>query len=206
MYKLKAYKAKDKEAVLDFIDQHPFASITSCTQDGEYYATQLPLLLRRTAKGLYLEGHLMRDTDHYRAFVHTKKVLVLFTGPHCYVSASWYKNPYSGSTWNYMSVQAKGSLQIMNDDDLLHFMDALTLKYENHNASSPTYLKNLPDKYVRRLMPMIAGIRIKVDDLDHTFKLSQDKDKESFANIIKALENADAYSKLVAEEMLKLNK
>ena len=204
MYNLKSYKAKNEDEVFEFMENYPFASITVCDANGEYYSTQVPLLLVKNEDGLYLEGHIMKATDHYKAFAENPKVFVLFTGPNAYVSASWYANPYSGSTWNYMSVQVKGTLQFMNDEELTQFMDKLTLKYEANNHSSPTYIKNLPDNYVNRLMPMIAGIKIKVEHLDHAFKLSQDKDKASFSNIIKQLKQKDSNSKQLAAEMEKI--
>jgi len=206
MYNLKPYKANSKEDVLPFMEDHPFASITVCTPDGEYYSTQVPLLMDRRDDGIYLEGHVMKDTDHYAAFTQNPKVIVLFTGPNAYVSASWYKNPQSGSTWNYMSVQVKGKIEFMKEEELSQFMDKLTLKYETYNTSSPTYIKNLPEDYVSRLMPLIAGIKIKVDHLDHTFKLSQDKDQTSFDNIIEQLQQRDSNSKQVAAEMEKLQR
>lgn len=203
MYNQKPYKAKSEEDVLNFLKSYPFASITVFA-NGDYHSTQIPFLLNQQEDQLYLEGHVMKDTDHYKAFLQNNNVFVLFTGPNCYVSASWYKNPQSGSTWNYMSVQVKGTLEFMTNEELSRFMDKLTLKYEAHNANSPTYIKNLPEDYVNRLMPMITGIKIKVNHLEHTFKLSQDKDKISFDNIIKQLRQKGFNAKQVAAEMQKL--
>lgn len=205
MYDLKPYKAQKDEDVLAFIEHHPFALICGSTDvRSSYSATHLPFLLDRREEGLFLQAHLMKHTDHYKTFEKNKDVLVVFSGPHCYVSASWYTHPHSGSTWNYMSVQAQGKISIMSEKELLQFMDKLTLKFESGNTNSPTYIKNIPEEYVSRLMPAIVGIEIKIEKLEHTFKLSQDKDDESYENIIKHLEQRDANSKLVAQEMKKL--
>jgi len=206
MYNLKPYKAKSKEEVLGFMEKYPFASITVCSPDGEYHSTQVPFLLNSSEGDLYLEGHVMKATDHYKAFTQNPNIFVLFTGPNCYVSASWYANPQSGSTWNYMSVHIKGTLEFMNEEELSQFMEKLTLKYESYNSSSPTYIKNLPENYVKRLMPMIAGIKVKVDHIDHTFKLSQDKDQASFNTVIEQLKQRDSNAKQVAAEMEKLKR
>jgi transcriptional regulator len=206
MYDLKVYKARKEEAVLDFIENHPFALICGVNASSKYSATHLPFLLDRREDGLYLQAHLMKHTEHYNTFLHNKDVLVVFSGPHCYISASWYTNPHSGSTWNYMSAHVYGKIRFMKDDELYRFMDKLTLKFESNNPESPTYIKNIPDDYVNKLMPAIVGIEIKVDKLEHTFKLSQDKDIKSFDTIIENLQKKDVNSQLVAEEMQKLKK
>ncbi len=204
MYDLKPYKAKSDEEVLTFIENNPFALICAVDDTSSYCATHLPFLLDRREEGLFLQAHVMKHTDHYKAFEHNKDVLVAFLGPHCYVSASWYTKPHSGSTWNYMSVHAHGKVRFMSDEELLQFMDKLTLHFESGNTNSPTYIQNIPKDYTNRLMPAIAGIEIKIEKLEQTFKLSQDKDDESFGNIIEQLEKRDTNSKLVAQEMKKL--
>jgi transcriptional regulator len=60
----------------------------------------------------------MKGNDHHKAFLANPNVLVRFYGPHCYVSASWYTNPQQGSTWNYITVHAKGELNFLDDSEL----------------------------------------------------------------------------------------
>lgn len=98
MYSLPYFTEKDSAKVLAFMQANPFALITGL---GEQYpvATQIPLEIVVADDGkIVLSGHLMKNTDHHKAFVNNNQVLVIFTGPHCYVSASWYNNPQSAST------------------------------------------------------------------------------------------------------------
>ena len=142
----------------------------------------------------------MRHSDHHKAFEENPNALCVFTGPHAYVSASWYTKPQNASTWNYMSVHAKGKLRFLGQDDLLHILEETTRHYEN-NDESPASYHHLPHDYVERLSKAIVGFEIEVVALDHVFKLSQNRDETSYGNIITQLEKGDAEAKGVAAEM-----
>lgn len=200
MYNLPYFKEKEGAVVLAFMKQHSFALIMGVDGEQKPVATQIPLLFVERDGQLFLHGHIMKGTDHHRAFEKNKEVLAVFTGPHAYVSASWYENKQQASTWNYMTVHAKGELLFLDDAALLVMLDELTSHYEN-NPSSPSLYKELPDEYVRRLTKAIVAFEIKVTSLDHVFKLSQNRDKKSFENIVERLQNGDYESKAVAEAM-----
>jgi transcriptional regulator len=119
------------------------------------------------------------------------------------VSASWYTNPQIGSTWNYMSVHVQGEIRFMNPDELMAFMRKLTLKFENGNTDSPTFYDNLPDSFLSKMMPAIAGIEIQARKLDNVFKLSQNRDEQSYLNIMARLEAQGPGSQFIANEMRK---
>lgn len=107
MYNISYFKEKEQQVILEFIEQFPFAFLTGSFLSGEQVATQVPVILVEREGELYLQGHIMRNTDHHKALMENPNALLVFTGPNCYVSASWYSNPQMGSTWNYMSVQVK---------------------------------------------------------------------------------------------------
>ncbi len=94
MYKFSYYTEKDNEKVIAFMKENSFAIITGPGNDYPV-ATQIPLDIKEHNGKILLKGHLMRNTDHHKAFVKNENVLVIFSGPHCYVSASWYVNPHS---------------------------------------------------------------------------------------------------------------
>lgn len=201
MYNLPYYKEKDAGVVSDFIKAHPFAMITGVDEQQRPVATQIPVLFSEREGNLYLRGHLMKGNDHHKAFLANKNVLVLFTGAHCYVSASWYSNPQMGSTWNYMTVHAKGELVFLDDSELPGLLAELTAHYEKQD--SPASYQNIPDEYLGRMMKAIAAFEIKVTSMDHVFKLSQNRDKDSFDNILSKLSNGNADEQAVAAEMNK---
>jgi transcriptional regulator len=152
---------------------------------------------------LFLQGHIMRNTDHHKAFIENPNALLVFTGPGCYVSASWYSNPQIGSTWNYMSVHVAGQVTFMPNEALIAFMRKLTLKFEKGNAESQTIYDNLPDSFLNKMMPAIVGFEIKAEKIENVFKLSQNRDEKSYLNIIAKLEEEGGNSTLIASEMRK---
>lgn len=203
MYHFSYFKEKDKQAILDFIEENPFAFMTGSFSSGAQIATQIPVLLEERDGELYLQGHIMRNTDHHKAFVENPNALLVFTGPSCYVSASWYSNPQIGSTWNYMSVHVAGQVKFMSEEELIAFMQKLTLKFEKGNDQSPTFYKNMPDSFLSKMMPAIVGFEIKADKIENVFKLSQNRDEKSYLNIISKLQAIGGSSALIAREMIK---
>src|SRR5882724_11632902 len=106
MYDIPYFKASGQEEVIEYMRAHPFAMICGADQNGKPVATQVPFLFEQREDKLYLLGHVMKKQDHTKAFFQNPDVLVVFTGAHSYVSASWYENKQIASTWNYQSVQA----------------------------------------------------------------------------------------------------
>jgi transcriptional regulator len=203
MYNFSYFKEKDKRTLLQFMADNPFAFLTGSTLSGQQVATQIPVLVEEREGDVYLQGHIMRNTDHHKAFVENPHALIVFTGPSTYVSASWYKNPQIGSTWNYMSVHVGGIMNIMTDAELIQFMKKLTLKFEKGNLQSQTIYDNLPDEFLNKMMPAIAGFEIKAEKFQNVFKLSQNRDEESYLNIIAKLEELGGNSATIALEMKK---
>ena len=199
MYKFSYYTEPDIEKVTTFMKANAFALITGM---GEKYpvATQIPLAIKLIDDKLFLEGHLMRKTDHHLAFEKNDKVLVLFTGPHCFVSASWYSNPSVGSTWNYITVHAKGTITFMNEEGTYNAVKAVSDQYEGTQSAGS--FDSLPAAYIDHMMKAIVGFSIEVDHIDNVFKLSQNRDIVSQKNIIEQLKKrGDDHSTMIAEEM-----
>lgn len=203
MYHFSYFKENDQQEILKFLEQNPFAFLTGSFNSGTQVATQIPLLFDVRDGALYVQGHIMRNTDHHKAFIENPNALVVFTGPDCYVSATWYSNPQTGSTWNYMSVHLQGKIRFMTNDELIQLMRRFTLKFEKGNTASQTIYDNLPESFLSNMMPAIAGFEIKAENLDNVFKLSQNRDEKSYLNIISRLEAVGGKSALIAEEMKK---
>lgn len=203
MYNLSYFKEDDRQALLQFVHDHPFAFLTGSTATGKQVATQVPVLMEVRDNKIFLHGHIMRQTDHHKAFQENPQVLAVFTGPHTYVSATWYTNPVSGSTWNYMSVHMRGTMRFGTEKELMELMKKLTLRFENNNTSSPTIFDNLPEEYKKHMLPAIVAFEIEVEEMENVFKLSQNRDEVSYQNIIKQLEKQGGDSALIAEEMKK---
>jgi transcriptional regulator len=203
MYDLPHHKAKDAGDIEAFLDRHPFAFLTGCDAGNRPVATQVPVFLEELNGKKVLRGHIMRNTDHHKAFLHNENVLVVFSGKHTYVSATWYSNPYLASTWNYMSVHVEGKIRFLDDAGLEDVLRMTTLHFENYDRASTTVFDNLPASFKQRVMHAIVGFEIEILDMKSVFKLSQDRDYESYRNIIEKLKLQGGDGQVIAEEMEK---
>lgn len=206
MYNLPYYKEKNEQVVQDFLNQYPFAFLTGCDAENKPIATQVPVFVEEVNGKKILRGHIMKNTDHHKAFLHHENVLVVFTGKHSYVSATWYSNPHTASTWNYMSVHAKGIIRFLDDEALVDVLRMTTLHFEDQDPTSETIFDNLPLAYRQKLMQAIVAFEIEIVEMDTVFKLSQNRDFESYQNIIKKLKEQDEDGRVIAAEMEKRTK
>jgi len=200
MYHLPYFKEKDPGQVIAFMHQHPFVMLTGADANGKPVATQVPLMITAKEGQMIFRGHIMRQTDHHKAFAQNPQVLAIFTGPHTYVSASWYQDPQQGSTWNYISVQAQGRLRFMEEAELREVLRNTTTHFEN-DPHSPAAYEKLPEEYIQRLIKAIVGIEITVTAIDNVFKLSQNRDEASYHHIMDKLKEGDADAQKIAGEM-----
>lgn len=202
MYSLPHFTEKDPAKIIAFMKENSFAIITGV---GKQYpvATHVPLevVVEKDGK-IILSGHLMKNTDHHKAFVSNSEVLVIFNGPHCYVSASWYNNPQSASTWNYMTVHAKGKITFTDDKGTYKAIKAVTDKYEG--IATAAAFNTMSKEYIDKMLQAIKGFTIEVERLDNIFKLSQNKSQVEQINIIEQLKKtADSNCINFAHEMQK---
>ena len=200
MYNLPYFKANNHGEVIEFMHQHPFIILSGVDADNKPVATHVPILFEEKEDKLFFVGHIMKQTDHHKAFEKNDNVLAIFTGPHTYVSASWYSNQKQASTWNYLTVHAKGKLNFLGEGQLLSILKRTTEKFEN-NPASPSAFEELPADYVQKLAKAIVAFEIEVIDIDDVFKLSQNRDKQSHENIREKLKQGDADSQQIAELM-----
>ena len=202
MYKFDYYTEKNNDAVIAFMKEYPFAIITAF---GEQYpvASHIPLDIEINEEGkIFLSGHIMKKTDHHKAFEKNDNVLVIFNGPHTYISASWYSTPQIASTWNYMTVHVKGKIKLLDETATYNAIKNITNKYEGTETAAS--FDKLDDGYINQMLKAIIAFTIEVESMENTFKLSQNRDEQSRVNIIKQLKKrGDENSLQIANEMWK---
>ena len=202
MYNYPHYKEQDKAKVIEFMRNHSFIMLIGCDKSSRIEATQIPVLIEERDGKIFLEGHLARKSDHHKAFEENPDVLALFTGPHVYVSGSWYAgNPHQASTWNYISVHARGKIKFLDENNLTELLRKLSLHYENNNSASTTIYDNLPAEYLEKLKKAIVAFEIVVTKLENVFKLSQNRDEKSYDNIIAELKKQDGDARTIGKLM-----
>ncbi len=199
MYKLPHFTEENEDVVFDFMNRNSFAIITG--YDGHFpVATHVPLEVEKEGETIIITGHMMKNTDHHKAFLQNENVLVIFNGPHCYVSASWYNKKQVASTWNYIDVHAKGKIKFTDEEGTKKIIESITDKYEG--TESEAAFHKLSAEYVDRLVKAIIGFKIEITEMENVFKLSQNHDIETRKSIINNLMlRADSDSHEIAVEV-----
>ncbi|AVK84919.1 protease [Lysinibacillus sp. B2A1] len=204
MFIPKYYKVTDVEEIKKFIRLNAFATIVSIKK-GRPIATHLPLLLSKQGDDYYLTGHLAYGNPQWRTFQETDEVLVMFQGPHAYISSSWYEQE-NVPTWNYQSVHVYGKAETFEGKELEKDLSNLLEKYEKHREH-PVLWETLSPQLLEQELKGIVGVKIKVQDIQAAYKLSQNRNKEDYSNIIHQLyEENDSNACAIAEEMKRLER
>jgi len=186
MYHLKHFKAESEQEVIAFMKAHPFITLCGVDNNNMPVATHLPVLLEERDGEVFLLAHAMRKQDHTMAFAQNPNVLAIFSGKHAYISASWYETKNVASTWNYKAVHAKGVVRFLDDKGLYEVLVKLTSHFEG-TTESPAAVKHMDEKYVADNMKAIVAFEIALTDIQHVFKLSQNRNEADKEKIVDAL-------------------
>jgi transcriptional regulator len=200
MYVPKLFAVEDLATLQDFMEEFNFATIVT-QRDGELTASHVPFLLDRSVEPYgTLRAHVAIKNPQLEDFRSGAQALVIFQGPHTYVSPSWYVNPENVPTWNYTVVHAYGVPKILDRDALVALLKNLVGKHERPFEKPWDFDPN--DAFMQRQMPHIAGFEIKIEKLQGKFKLNQNRTPEDRAGVIDALSKSeDPLQREVAKRM-----
>jgi transcriptional regulator len=196
MYIPKYFKIDDEKVLYDFIEENSFATLVS-QHNGEPYATHLPLVLDKE-KGL-LTGHFARPNGQWQD-IENQTVLVIFQGPHCYISPSWYETNQAVPTWNYVAIHVYGQMELVEDDqEIIHSLANMVYQYD-----SSYQLKEVDSSLIEGMSRGIVGFKIQIEKIEGKAKLSQNHSVDRQELVIKQLENtSDQNNKQIAALMKK---
>jgi transcriptional regulator len=201
MYIPKAFREDDINMLHAFMRAYSFATLVT-QQDGIPFASHLPFLLD-TERGLCgtLLAHMARANPQWHVLDGSQEVLVIFQGPHAYISPSWYEVELSVPTWNYAAVHAYGLPRLIEEKSAL--FDLLKTLVQTHEAQfEKPWPFQLPDEYVQKMVQGIVGFEIQVTRLEGKFKLSQNRTASEQETVIAALhDRPDSLSMGVAALM-----
>lgn len=202
MYTANYNRNENVEEIREFIRTNSFGILVN-TLNGKPWATHIPILLETNDAGQdVLVGHIARANPQWHNFEAQPEVLAIFTAHHAYISSSWY-NHENVPTWNYIAVHCYGKIRIMEGKALYQSLKRLMDKYEAYSAN-PMRLENMTEKMVQAQMRGIVGFEIPIEDMQASYKLSQNRKDEDYQNVIRELEKrGDENSKKIAEEMRK---
>ena len=171
----------------DFMRRHDFATLVSASADG-LVTSHVPVLTRIEGSALTVVGHVARANTHWQVMDGATPAVVIFHGPHGYVSPTWYETAPAVPTWNYGVVHAHGRPVVLNDEAFLRgVLDALVERYE---ASRPNgwRTQDVPSADYQRMLGAIVGFQMRVERLDSKFKLGQNRSVEDRRRTIAGLE------------------
>jgi transcriptional regulator len=200
LYIPKYYREEDRQKILAFLMQNNFAALV--TFDGEKpIATHTPVEVVESEKGWTIYGHLSRANTQKKTFG-GQEVLLIFQGPHTYISARWYTE-VDVPTWDYMIVHVYGKVREIQGDELYSVLSRLV---QNHESNTSYRLEGLPQNMVQKEIKGVFGFAVDVTRIDGGYKLSQGKTGEERRNIVSELEKrGNEHSKEIAEAIRERN-
>jgi transcriptional regulator len=177
-------RVEDRAVALAFMQANPFALLISMTETGPF-ATHLPILAREVRGQLQLRGHVAKANPHWRSITQDQESLVIFHGPHAYISPSLYEIRESVPTWNYAAVHIYGVGSAFTEEARLNqFLQELIAQFDSSYAAQ---WPSLSEQYRIRMMQHIVGFEITATRVETKFKLSQNRTKTEQQNVIKSL-------------------
>lgn len=179
MYIPKFNRVEDRAVMLEAMRRYSFAILFGGAVNGAM-ATHLPLLVKDEGEHGLLEGHFARANRHWEHLA-GHEALVVFPGPHAYVSPRNYVEELSVPTWNYIAVHAYGTLELIEaEDQKRRLVEELIAQHE------PAYgdrWRAMPEGFRRTMLTGIMGFRISIARIEGKFKLSQNREPEERTNV-----------------------
>jgi transcriptional regulator len=203
MYIPPSFSETDRTKLFDFIEQHNFGLLVS-PWDNEPVAAHLPLLLDRQAGPLgTLIGHMARANPQWQAA--DRNVLVVFSGPHAYISPSWYEAEDVVPTWNYVAVHVYGTLHLVEEGEATRKILRDCVSFHEKSLPDPWRLRE-GDEFVNRLAQSVVAFQVKITRIEGKWKLSQNHPRQRREKVIDALalqrdENSQAIAALMARTL-----
>ncbi len=200
MYIPKDNQNENQEEIRAFIEENGFGILVSIVEK-KHWATHIPLKLFTRPDGVeVLEGHIAKANPQWQELIDGQEVLVIFNGPHAYISSSWYDH-INVPTWNYLAVHAYGKYRKVEGDALIAALSRLTDKYEAASVK-PVSVADYSSEFMKSHLRALVGFEIEITDIQAKYKLSQNRDDKNHSAIVEELEKrGDAQSAGVAEKM-----
>ena len=184
MYIPEHFRVEDRATAIAFMRANPFAILVSSTNDGPF-ATHVPVVIRESAGHAVIRGHVAKANPHWRCLQERPLCLMIFHGPHAYVSPTNYATQENVPTWNYGAVHAYGNARTFSEpSDLLNMLHDLIPTFE---AAYAEQWATLSESYRARMLSHIVGFEIEVTRLEAKFKLSQNRTRDEQQKVIDSL-------------------
>ncbi len=185
MYVPKHFQENELAVLQTLMSEHSFATLVSTGEDELPLATLLPFVFEPEPEPFgTLRAHMALGNPQWRTLGREdRQVLVIFQGPHSYITPSWYENELSVPTWDYAALQVYGYSRLIEDRDALYtHLQKLVDKHESQFAQR-WQLERLPSDYLAQMMKGVVGFEIEITSLTGKFKMSQNRSESERARI-----------------------
>lgn len=185
MYIPELFRVDDPATLFGFIERNNFGTIV--TGGAKPDATHLPFLVD-TARGErgVLIAHFARANTHWKTLDSLGESLVIFQGPHCYLSPSWYDEHVTVPTWAYAAVHVRGRARVMEDpSDIYPIVERLVAQHDQNWKISTA------EPLMEKLLQHIVGIEIPIESIEGKFKFNQNTSEADQLGVIAALGNSE---------------
>jgi len=173
MYSPPYNQLEDRVELLEFLRANSFVLLVTGT-GGTLHASHLPVTVHERNQKICLDMHMARNNPQWREFF-DDEVMVVFSGPHAYVSPRWYEEQERVPTWNYAAVHAYGIPKLIQEGKIKHESQRRLIE-----MLDPQWLPKfdaLRQEYVERMLDGIVNFEIEVTRLDTRWKLSQNRSR-----------------------------
>ena len=202
MYIPKQFENNDKKLLLEVMGAHSFAMLISAQENDEPFVSHLPLIVRERDDATIIEGHMARANPHWQYLERNPKALIVFNGPHVYVSPSLYRDKENVPTWNYVAVHAYGRIALEHDMSRKHAAQERMV-----DALEPVYHKQfdeLSETYMHGRLSAIVAFEFVIERLEGKFKLSQNRPMYDRQSVLAAFTSGNDDQRAVASWMRRL--
>jgi transcriptional regulator len=195
MYVPKSFEMHDVNEVREFINANSFGILMSTVNDRPL-ATHLPFIYDVEQNSLF--AHMAKANPQWQD-LHGQLAMAIFTGPHAYISPSWYEVPDSVPTWNYMAVHVYGKCSIIDDANEFAGLLNKMVRFFEPDSQLPS---QVDEAFYQNMMKAIIGVRIDIQSIQGAAKLSQNKSADIQQRVIANLRQMeDAGAQAVAQLM-----
>lgn len=197
MYTPGPFKVEDQALLQEFMRRFSFAALISFGPQPQ--VSHLPFVVH-TEPALVLVSHMARANPHWRSFAEATESLIIFQGPHAYISPSLYESEQSVPTWNYSVVHAYGRARLRADTDAV--LEEMICFYEQAYLAQ---WKSLPGEYREKMKSAIVAFEIRVERVEGKFKMSQNDLARDQENIVAELSASNVADNRGVAEIMRQN-
>lgn len=203
MYIPKAFDVNDKTKLFDFVKSNSFGILFSQDEDGPF-ATHLPFLIdENKGNNGVLIGHMAKPNPHWKKLIN-KEIIVVFPGPHAYISPTWYNEANTVPTWNYVAVHIYGEFKMIEDKDDMEGILEKTVSFYESSMPNP-WVAEFDDKFIDELMNGIIGFEISINKIEGKWKLNQNHSIQRQQNLINGLKTRNEYDSQKIAKLMERN-